>query len=265
MKIRNIESAKVQGPRAEMQDTLAISRSLDGTYFLGVFDGHNIPDPDRKPRGAEVAEATRLVLENVEEKYGSLRSVTKKAIGVAEQLTYTHNSLPQTHSLEPGDGGTTATIAIVKKSKIAVAYLGDSEAFYYQDDGKIIPLIKPHDTTNLDEVTRVRNLGYHVDDVYFGITDKTSRLAVSRAVGDYFDFISSDADITVGRLDMPGNLVVATDGVWGDANSHEEVHALFINSAQITNFPMAHFALRLVERNAALNDDNASIIVARVE
>jgi len=111
----------------------------------------------------------------------------------------------------------------------------------------------------------VKNMGHHVGEVYFGVTAQTSRLAVSRAVGDYFDFVSSDSDITVGRLDTPGTLVLATDGVWGDAETHDHVHALFLNSMRIANFPMAKFALFLTEHYAALNEDNASVIIARVE
>lgn len=249
MKIRNVGIGEAQGPRDEMQDVVLAARRIYGsTDYYGVFDGHG-------EYGAEIAELTSKTLDAGKD-YARFKNVSEKALYAAQLLTDLDDSLRLVND-HSEYSGTTATLAILKKDEVAVAYLGDSEAFYYQDDGELISLTNAHNVHNSSEVKRVTELGHSIDGDHFG-----GEISVSRAVGDHGrPLVSSKAEINSLKLTVPGTLVIASDGVWGDM--HDDIHHdIFSNKRLRQSSALAEY---LVSEYAIPNNDNASAVTLRIK
>jgi len=233
-----------------MQDVTATATSDDGAEFFGVFDGH-------LSWGYQIARLSSEVVQEVATmQFEPSQDVFDRAGRVKECLHNINVSL-----LDMGvrfEGGSTATVGVFKENELAVAYLGDSEAFFYPDEADAIALIKPHTVNNRNEVQRLRDSGVGVSGKYF--INQAGYISVSRAMGDFhYGFVGSDAEITGPTLLSPGTLLIASDGVWG--HFYSDIEEIVRNMPESTQ----DLADRLVQEFAFKNKDNASAIVARVE
>ncbi len=246
MKVVNVAEQAIQGPRSSMHDVTAMATAADGAEYFGIFDGHS-------KMGFEVASAASEVIRQVAGmEFEPHHDAVVRANRIKEALTQIGLEL-DTPDLRKS--GSTATVGILKDDRLAVAYLGDSEAFFYPDDGKAISLIHPHTIRNEKEVRRVEGLDYEIfDDAFDGY------IQISRSVGDFnLKFISRDAEIEDFTLPSAGTLVIASDGVWG--KNHDDVERI------VRSMPRSpeHLAIELVNGFATRNQDNASAVVARIE
>lgn len=245
MRVTNVQELTTQGPRDSQQDAMRSLQSADGAYYAGIFDGHGRDGKEISISSSQVIPdiATMAKFEprhDVLNRGNILRQMMmKKSREIAARLLH---------------GGTTATVAVFKESELAVAYLGDSEAFFYPDQGEAIALTDPHTARNQEEVARVKGLGYEIA-TYGGTKYFGGRLMVSRGIGDDdCGFVSNVAEITYLELPSPGTLVEASDGIW--QNSHNEVEQAVRNEAFTDGF---------LEMLADRNQDNATAIIARIE
>lgn len=232
-----------------MQDVV-MRESANDIYYFGVFDGHG-------SRGLEVAEfAASAISSFVSQK--SPKNIRAAAKGLREELKRTHQTLATDEIAQYS--GTTATVVAAKGGKLAVAYVGDSEAVYYPDGQPANILTKPHTTYHDEEVKRVNSMGYFVQGSYFASGDKL--IAMSRAIGD-FDrpFIVAEADVKLLRISRPGTLVVASDGVWSASRAYEKN----INRMVRSTSDYQAFADEAAQLMSKMTGDNASLVVARLE
>jgi serine/threonine protein phosphatase PrpC len=81
-------------------------------------------------------------------------------------------------------GGSTATIAVITKTDIIVANVGDSPAILFKKDGSLLYHTKDHDCSNEAEHDRISKAGGTCV-LLRGVPRLESGLAVTRAFGDY--------------------------------------------------------------------------------
>lgn len=235
-----------RGPRVEQQDVCRVSTASDDSHYCGVFDGHGHD-------GKQIAALSSLIVPELSNAVFEYSTSAKERAETAADRVREKSKMLGRLALE---GGSTATIAIVKENDLAVAYVGDSLAYYYPDLGGAVDLVYPHTVQSFKEVKRVYKSGGEVIGNYF--SSKAGRIMVSRALGDWnYGFISADAEVTDISLkgDMsPGTLVLASDGLWGDdpENVEERVRQHKFNSLY-------------VKQRADKNKDNATAIVVRIE
>ena len=233
-----------------MEDTLSYARADGGAYYLGVFDGHG-------SEGAEVAELCKSIVDlSAGDDLGESQSDKERSGTVKRYMKSVSSDVKNRHLR----GGSTATVAVVNGAELSVVYLGDSEAYYYPDTGSPIALTGPHTPANQAEVERVNNEGFEVLKV-LGVPRFAGRVMISRAIGDgHYPFMSDVADITERRLDSPGTLLIATDGIWGTAGTKNDCHDIVEKAIR-----KQRFNDRLVKRLAKRTQDHATAVIARIE
>lgn len=244
MKVVSIKEFTTIGPREEQQDVVCCRQTDDGAYYLGVFDGHGRD-------GKEISSSSSEIIKDITRVEFKPEDDVMNRANVLRQMMQKKSREIISRNLR---GGTTATVAVIKQSGLAVAYLGDSEAFFYSDDDDATAMTYPHTAHNSAEVERVKKLSYEVKIIggtkYFG-----GRLMVSRAIGDSdCKFVSDDAEITSLTIQSKGTLVVGSDGIWGD--SHGAVEKAIRSN---------YFSEGFLKRLAVTNVDNASAIIVRIE
>ncbi len=248
MQVRQSFTASTQGFRPEMQDMVLREKGSGETHYFGVFDGHG-------NYGELLARKAAGAVQEVVRSAPTDGNALDRAKAVRDGLRALHKAISY-ENISRGSG-TTASVVVVKKDKLAVAYLGDSEAVYYPDDRPAIRLTRPHNTSNVREVLRVEGMGFRILHGYFG-----GRIAISRAIGDLeHKFITPEAEIETLDFALPGTLVVASDGVWGSGvDNHDAVESMIREANDL-----AICTNRIVEVFAQQTHDNASAVVARIE
>jgi serine/threonine protein phosphatase PrpC len=124
--------------------------------------------------------------------------------------------------------GTTATIAMVSPTQLAVANVGDSRAILCCDaDGRPVQLTVDHTASLPEERARIEALGGSVQRRPGGVWRLEGQLAVTRSIGDLSRgldrYIAREPHVLVRDLQpTDAYLVVASDGLW-DVMSNEEV------------------------------------------
>jgi len=195
----------IQGLRAHMEDAFVCDENLPhGRALYGVFDGHG---------GSKCAEfcAARLP--------GILRDTPPHADGLAADLRQAFLALDQQWlrlaSECDRDDGSTAVVALLAGSQLAVAHVGDSKAGVSTREGAL-ELTRDHKPNRSDERQRIEALGGRVLSI-MGTWRVEGVLAVSRAIGDrrLKKFVSALPEVAqVFLTDEHTHLLLASDGVW---------------------------------------------------
>ncbi|KAL3857682.1 hypothetical protein ACJMK2_012324 [Sinanodonta woodiana] len=255
-----------QGGRRYMEDhhSLRFVKNDEGGFefaYFGIFDGHG---------GAEASRYARDHLLNEITKYDKFWSEKDDDIlfAVKEGFLDTHYGMwkevdkwPKTASGLPSTSGTTASIGIIKNSKLYIGHVGDSAIVLGYDDSRSDKYIRPrsemltmdHKPSDPEEKRRIEESGGQVV-AKAGVQrvvwnrprinhkgpirrsthiDKIPFLAVARSLGDLWSYnylneqfvVSPEPDVSVHEL-KPGRdrcLIIGSDGLWNMVTPEEAV------------------------------------------
>lgn len=254
----------MQGWRVDMEDAHAIALELDEDHpdmsFFGVFDGHG---------GTVTAQysASRIVnkIKSTDEfKRGELNEALVTAfLELDDEL----RKSPLV-TMEHDRSGSTACSALISKTELRVANIGDSRAVLCRG-GKAVAMSEDHKPYNPDERRRIERAGGNVTLRRVG-----GDLAVSRALGDFLykmnsslpareQQVSPEPEVRVeARHDDDEFLVLACDGVW-DVMSNAECVA-FVRDTLTCYSDLGRVCARLLDEalNRGSRDNISAIIIA---
>lgn len=216
----------------QLVDRLNPNLSCLPAHFFGVFDGHG---------GAQVADYCRKrmhlalieeISEPIDDTINNSEADSKKQWErafvncfqkVDDEVRGNANNRSGVTSepIAPETVGSTAVVAVVSSTSIAIANCGDSRAVLYRGK-QCIPLSVDHKPDRPDEYARIEAAGGRVIQWngyrVFGV------LAMSRSIGDRYlkPSIIPEPEVTVvSRTREDDFLILATDGLW-DVMSSEE-------------------------------------------
>jgi len=249
---------KNPGMRKYMEDEISIENGTTDripTTYLGVFDGHG---------GKEAAIYARdNLFDNLKSQPGFFDDNPENVKEAIRQgFIKTHMDMfkivdtwPKRKDGHLSTSGTTATVVILRESKIFIGHVGDSAAVIAQKKNNAYiakELTVDHKPECVKEKTRIEKLGGRVSQ-----TNRVPRvvwkravtlnhsstprfeyvpfLAVSRALGDLWSYdeskdkfiVSPEPDVH--HIDLNNNteknkfIILASDGLWGVMNSHQAV------------------------------------------
>ncbi|KAL5016493.1 hypothetical protein ScPMuIL_006082 [Solemya velum] len=280
MNLRVTENGN-QGGRKYMEDTQAIRfvKNDEGGFefaYFGIFDGHG---------GGEASKFAKQYLLDEITKYDCFWSEDDEDIMWAIRAGFldTHFAMwkevdtwPRTVSGLPSTSGTTASIAIIKNSKLYIGHVGDSGIVLGFDDSRSdnisFQFFKDHKPDSPEEKKRIEASGGEVV-AKSGVQrvvwnrpklnhkgpirrstpiDRIPFLAVARSLGDLWSYnyfkeefvVSPDPDVTVHKVVHDPNVPVS----------------YWINPAE----KLVHHALRKWQARM-LKADNTSCIVALID
>lgn len=216
--------ANADGQTKTNQDSFIAKEQPDGSFTLGIFDGHGT-------QGHCVSQAIKRFFENSYPQQLSSR----------EGLLQTYASLSQTINnsqyFDSFSSGSTCVLLHLdfKANKLFSANCGDSRAILLSNnDRALIPLSYDQKPDNPDEKRRIENSGGAVDKIYglgpWRVWVKGQGypgLAMSRSIGDKVAHsvgVSDIPEILEFQIDKvaPKAIVAASDGVW-EFMSNEDV------------------------------------------
>ncbi|GIY45527.1 protein phosphatase 1G [Caerostris darwini] len=163
---------------------------------------------------------------------------------------------------EPGYlSGSTATVAVIRESKVYVANVGDSRCVLSRN-GKAIDMSVDHKPEDPDERSRILNAG--------GSVSKDGRvdgcLNLSRAFGDFKfkgnSFIPQQQSVTaepyVNSIDIEKDddfLIIASDGIWNAMTSQDAVDYINVR-LQAGDCDLQDICEEMLKFTLAPNKDN---------
>jgi serine/threonine protein phosphatase PrpC len=166
-----VSFANLQGARPRQEDrwiASPISTPLFSGHLLAVFDGHG---------GESVAEKARALLPSI-----LLRTLTESS-DVSQALRAAIAALAQ--ATEKEMAGSTASVALVSDSALAVAVLGDSPIAWLNSKNEFQTVLLHNARTNIAERERAQARGAVYTDGYLeDPMDPRWQLQMSRALGD---------------------------------------------------------------------------------
>lgn len=157
--------------------------------------------------------------------------------------------------------GTTALIAVIHRSKLIVANVGDSRGVMCDHKGNAIPLSFDHKPQQVREQKRIADAGGFI--AFKGVWRVAGILATSRALGDYplkeKNLVIADPDILSFDLvdHRPQFLILASDGLW-DTFTNEEAVAYVRERLDEPHFGAKSIALQSYNRGSV---DNITVLV----
>lgn len=185
--------AQIDGRGRPSEDRICILNLMDQCDLFAVFDGHS------------GSGAARLSVDLLGKRLQSALTLSILADRTAfkallEKVFIDHDKeLATKVGLPEKDPGSTATVALITPTYIAVAYLGDSPCFLMNPTtGLIMHEIGKHEPTLLEENRRIVAAGGTVEVDEYGIPRVDGALMVSRAFGDF----SLKFDIESGPVPM---------------------------------------------------------------
>lgn len=230
--------------------------------YFGIFDGHG---------GGEASKYARDYLLDEITKYDCFWSDNDEDILYAIKSAFldTHYGMwkelekwPKTASGLPSTAGTTASICIIKNSKLYIGHVGDSAIVLGYNDSKLEKIVRPkakmltkeHKPDDPTEKKRIEGSGGQVV-AKSGVQrvvwnrprtthkgpvrrstpiDKIPFLAVARSLGDLWSYnylkeefvVSPEPDVSVHKLDPTTDkcLVIGSDGLWNMMTAEETVN-----------------------------------------
>nr|XP_043631675.1 probable protein phosphatase 2C 5 [Erigeron canadensis] len=221
-------SAKLQGPRDEMEDDALIipppSTDLGGFLFAAVFDGH---------AGFSSVNFLReeLYKECVNALQGGLLLMKKDTLAIKKALQEAFQNADAKLinwleiSGEDDESGATATTVFIGNDMLFISHVGDSSAVLSQS-GKALELTNSHrpygrNKVSLQEIKRIREAGGWISDGRI-----CGDISVSRAFGD-IRFKTKKNEMLdkgvaegrwskkfVSRIKFVGDLVIATPDIY---------------------------------------------------
>ena len=191
------------GSREYQEDYFKYSELPDGSKLFGVFDGHG---------GAAAAEFVTKNIETTLSKHPDFSDNTPQA------LKDSFVALHQRFLADTSDAsGTTALVALIRKSKIYLANLGDCRALIVDKIGKI--LVETKDHTPESERNAITARGGLI---WYGRVGGI--LLLGRAIGDtdVAHHLSQEPDIYEHEIsDDTHFIILASDGIWNKISSEE--------------------------------------------
>ncbi|XP_058121567.1 protein phosphatase 1L [Anopheles ziemanni] len=157
--------------------------------------------------------------------------------------------------------GTTALIAVIHRSKLIVANVGDSRGVMCDYKGNAIPLSFDHKPQQVREQKRIADAGGFI--AFKGVWRVAGILATSRALGDYplkeKNLVIADPDILSFDLvdHRPQFLILASDGLW-DTFTNEEAVAYVRERLDEPHYGAKSIALQSYSRGSV---DNITVLV----
>ncbi|KAJ8603859.1 hypothetical protein CTAYLR_000323 [Chrysophaeum taylorii] len=220
-------------------------RERDGEAVVaaGIFDGHGIAGTETW--GHEIAEAAakhvvlgavawrasddstaglEKLFENFQRRHEQTydEQIAKRV--EAERLKFEQeNGFSSGPRSLPAEGGTTATVVVVRGDEIVAAWVGDSRAVLCRvDDGKLqaVPLTVDHNVgANAEERDRCEAAGGMILGRFVGAPSADGMLQVTRSLGDRAhhegNVVLSKPEIATFKIDPRDSfIVVASDGIW---------------------------------------------------
>lgn len=229
------------GTRPHMEDHhVEYFKSIDGTdySFFGVYDGH----------GGEYAAKTAAYGDqekNIPALHEILFSQLKEKAVINEHLftkvfqTLDHHLLEHAHQISlkqpkrlPYNSittsyafvGTTALVALIAKTRLLLAWAGDSRAVVIGHDGQILYSTQDHKPERFDERERVLKAGG-----YIKYTPWCNRLdgilSMTRALGNYSlktkgtEALIATPEVHELPLKNIAYIILASDGLWERASN----------------------------------------------
>lgn len=241
----------------------------DDHVIAGVFDGHG-------PFGQEVANTVQCCFSTLTASHPQLLdipdSVLKRSFqDCQEQLNQMNSENPR--QLDCMISGTTATLAVVMRNRIVIAYVGDSRAILVQNGlaRSLTPSHIPSLEGELDRILRfngeVRRLDEEKFERVFVKNKDYPGISMSRTLGNSLaqecgvTAVPTIIDLTIGQADA--FLVICTDGVW-EYISEDDAAMIVAKyfSPQIAAHKLASLAWqRWMEAEYGLSDDITVVIV----
>uniref|UniRef100_A0A182VSH7 PPM-type phosphatase domain-containing protein n=1 Tax=Anopheles minimus TaxID=112268 RepID=A0A182VSH7_9DIPT len=157
--------------------------------------------------------------------------------------------------------GTTALIAVIHRSKLIVANVGDSRGVMCDHKGNAIPLSFDHKPQQVREQKRIADAGGFI--AFKGVWRVAGILATSRALGDYplkeKNLVIANPDVLSFDLidHRPQFLILASDGLW-DTFTNEEAVAFVRERLDEPHFGAKSIALQSYNRGSV---DNITVLV----
>lgn len=238
---------KVQGPRPYMEDFNVVriidddekeKNQNDRCHILGVMDGHG---------GFQAAEFTKKricsaidgVLRQkriryVENESGermrrsdTLKMKDRAFVKVALRDAFLRCN-EQWRKRKDSYRGTCVSLCCLRDKMIHLANVGDSKIVLFLKDGRFSVLSVSHDTSNEEELERIRNMGLNIR--------KGGRVLgknVTRSIGDFMklkghkDYIIADPNVrSLKRRPEFHSIVIASDGYWNNTNEQRTFEIL---------------------------------------
>jgi PPM family protein phosphatase len=147
-------------------------------------------------------------------------------------------------SSAPG-AGTTLTAALMVGEQVTIAHVGDSRAYFIFPDGRMQQLTQDHSL-----VQRLQDLGQLTREEAMV---HPQRNVLYRALGQSEPF---RPDINTFQLPHPGNLLLATDGLWGTVSDGDIFR--IVNGSKNPSIACHELC---EAANAAGGPDNSSVIL----
>uniref|UniRef100_A0A182P4N3 PPM-type phosphatase domain-containing protein n=1 Tax=Anopheles epiroticus TaxID=199890 RepID=A0A182P4N3_9DIPT len=157
--------------------------------------------------------------------------------------------------------GTTALIAVIHRTKLIVANVGDSRGVMCDFKGNAIPLSFDHKPQQVREQKRIADAGGFI--AFKGVWRVAGILATSRALGDYplkeKNLVIANPDVLSFDLvdHRPQFLILASDGLW-DTFTNEEAVAFVRERLDEPHFGAKSIALQSYSRGSV---DNITVLV----
>nr|XP_040233804.2 protein phosphatase 1L [Anopheles coluzzii] len=157
--------------------------------------------------------------------------------------------------------GTTALIAVIHRTKLIVANVGDSRGVMCDFKGNAIPLSFDHKPQQVREQKRIADAGGFI--AFKGVWRVAGILATSRALGDYplkeKNLVIANPDVLSFDLvdHRPQFLILASDGLW-DTFTNEEAVAYVRERLDEPHFGAKSIALQSYSRGSV---DNITVLV----
>jgi serine/threonine protein phosphatase PrpC len=161
----------LDGYKTPTEDRISKPIITDSFSIFAVFDGHG---------GAKVSDyVSKLLPLHIKAKIAGLDKPGTIASVLISEFENIDNELIH---VGLGHEGSTGTVCVVTRDYIIAANIGDSPAFVFSKDFKLLQCTEDHDCENVAEVKRVSALGETVENSD-GLR-LSSGLAVTRAFGD---------------------------------------------------------------------------------
>lgn len=193
-----IETLKAQGPRSTMEDRLCVQKLVDGSIFIGVFDGHG---------GYEVAEMCVDLAPML------MTNLLRVNSNVSECMKQLYKSLDM-YAKPFYQVGATAAIVLIRNHQIWFSNCGDTMIALKSRNGNVQFLSQDHKVEY--EKDRIQSLGGFIT-TSGGCARVGGILNIGRSIGDQYlkDYVISDPYIVhVNNIREIEWIIVASDGLW---------------------------------------------------
>jgi serine/threonine protein phosphatase PrpC len=237
--------AQHDGYKSPSEDFITHKIYANGYELFGVFDGHN---SYYYPK-----EVSRILPEILNEYFHSLISLEE----IVKILYIAFEKTEQYLLTGPPSGGTTATISIVTDDHIITASLGDSIALYFDNKGALLANTNDHNTSSLEECTRIKKAGGLISYDIDGEVRVNGTLALTRSFGDHSyknSGVISKPDIYC-WIKEPGYLAILSDGFTENRNYSFLFESYISNKYQIDE--LASYIYSFIEPDLEAAASNA--------